>query len=1015
MTPSFLAGLNEQQLEAVTLPHRSALVLAGAGSGKTRVLTTRIAWLIQTGQVSPAALIAVTFTNKAAKEMLTRISSMLPINTRGMWVGTFHGLCNRLLRAHHREAQLPQLFQILDTQDQLALIKRLMKSLNIDEERYPPRQAQWFIAGNKEEGRRAQDVEAHDDFSRRMREFYAAYDEQCQREGVVDFAELLLRSFELISRNEALREHYRNRFRHILVDEFQDTNRLQYRWLQLLSGPESALFAVGDDDQCVARGTRITMADGSRKAVENVRKGDLVLACFGKQDFRSAEVTDVFERRSRKALVTIVTRRGRTLTSTPEHTHFAGYVLGETPQTLMADFDMDPLQPHHIPRSRNSIRRNIGITLCGDNRGRSVLHRICVMGNDARGREALRKLGLSVRPAKKRSQSWRFETSNKDFGKLVSQAQRVQRVLGGNIILRGGFHSTPLPFVRARNVRPGMVLVGEDGGLDVVKRVVPGKVRETRVFDLNVASVHNFIANGLVTHNSIYAFRGASAANMQALQRDFSIERVIKLEQNYRSHGHILDAANALIQHNRRRLGKNLWTEAGKGEPLRLYEAASDLDEAAYIIDEVKALRGEGIALDNLAVLYRSNAQSRVLEHALFNAGISYRVFGGLRFFERQEIKHALAYLRLLASDADDGALTRVINFPPRGIGARTLEQLQDLAQERRTSLWGAAKEKAAGAKDKDEGGRRKDEEKPAEARPDSSFILHPSSLKGVPAFVALIESMRAATAGLPLPEIIDHVIAASGLKQHYLAEKEGADRLENLAELVTAAAAFVAERDFQPAGEAPQIDEPDQLTAFLAHAALEAGEHQAEAGTDALQLMTAHSAKGLEFHGVFVSGLEEGLFPHENSLTEADGIEEERRLMYVALTRARRRLYLSFAQSRMLHGQTRYGIASRFLREIPVNLVRRVNAGFRIQERGSRIEDRGRSRNRLDAASQSSILNPQSTMPWRIGQSVVHPKFGAGVIVSAEGRGAEARVQVNFRDAGLKWLMLEYARLAAA
>jgi DNA helicase-2/ATP-dependent DNA helicase PcrA len=580
-----------------------------------------------------------------------------------------------------------------------------------------------------------------------------------------------------------------------------------------------------------------------------------------------------------------------------------------------------------------------------------------------------------------------------------------------------------------------MVLIGEDGGLDVVKRVVPGKVRETRVFDLNVASVHNFIANGLVTHNSIYAFRGASAANMQDLQRDFSIERVIKLEQNYRSHGHILDAANALIQHNRRRLGKNLWTDAGKGEPLRLYEAASDLDEAAYIIDEVKALRAEGVALDSLAVLYRSNAQSRVLEHALFNAGISYRVFGGLRFFERQEIKHALAYLRLLASDADDGALTRVINFPPRGIGARTLEHLQDLAQERRTSLWGAAKEKAATSAERGVRGEKPEARESARAAHHSSLITdHSTPPKGVGAFVALIESMRAATAGLPLPEVIDHVIAASGLKQHYLAEKEGADRLENLAELVTAAAAFVAERDLQPAGEAPQSDEQDQLTAFgsditsarlvsaernedealvsfLAHAALEAGEHQAEAGTDALQLMTAHSAKGLEFHGVFVSGLEEGLFPHENSLTEADGVEEERRLMYVALTRARRRLYLSFAQSRMLHGQTRYGIASRFLREIPVNLVRRVNTRvgspqFAVDSRQSGIATRG---------SANLSLTTHNSIPWRIGQSVVHPKFGAGVIVSAEGRGAEARVQVNFRDAGLKWLMLEYARLAAA
>ena len=785
MTPSFLAGLNEQQLEAVTLPHQSALVLAGAGSGKTRVLTTRIAWLIQTAQASPAGLIAVTFTNKAAKEMLTRISSMLPINTRGMWVGTFHGLCNRLLRTHHREANLPQLFQILDTQDQLALVKRLMKSLNLDEERYPPRQAQWFITDNKEEGRRAADVEVHDDFSRRMREVYAAYDEQCQREGVLDFAELLLRAFELLSRNEPLREHYRNRFQHILVDEFQDTNRLQYRWLQALAGRDSAVFAVGDDDQ------------------------------------------------------------------------------------------------------------------------------------------------------------------------------------------------------------------------------------------------------------SIYAFRGASSANMQDLRRDFAIDRVIKLEQNYRSHGHILDAANALIHHNRRRLGKNLWTDAGKGEPLRLFEADSDLDEAAFIVDEVKALHAQGVALDNLAVLYRSNAQSRVLEHALFNAGISYRVFGGLRFFERQEVKHALAYLRLVASDADDGALLRVINFPARGIGARTLEQVQDLARERGVSLWQAAKEKAEGAKGKDEGGRRKDEERPGETRPDSSFILHPSSLKGIPAFVALIESMRAATRGLPLPEVIDHVIEASGMKQHYRSEKEGADRVENLAELVTAATAFVAERDMQPAavaweenglaqpapGSDPATDAAppnaeDTLVSFLAHAALEAGEHQAEAGTDALQLMTAHSAKGLEFYGVFVSGLEEGLFPHENSLTEVDGVEEERRLMYVAITRARQRLYLSLARSRMLHGQVRYGIPSRFLHEIPESLVRRVNTGSRSRNSGFGFRDSGFGAKRsggVHSEPQSSILDAGSSTPWRIGQSVVHPKFGAGVIVGAEGRGPEARVQVNFRDGGLKWLMLEYAKLAAA
>jgi DNA helicase II / ATP-dependent DNA helicase PcrA len=727
MSPHFLAGLNEPQLEAVTLPAQSALILAGAGSGKTRVLTTRIAWLIQTGQVSPHGLLAVTFTNKAAKEMLTRISAMLPINTRGMWVGTFHGSCNRMLRAHHREAGLPALFQILDSQDQLAVVKRIMKGMNLDEERYPPRQAAWFIAANKEEGRRARDAEAYDDFSQRCVEIYGAYDQQCQREGVVDFAELLLRSYELLSRNEILREHYRNRFRHILVDEFQDTNKLQYRWLQLLAGSGNSIFAVGDDDQ------------------------------------------------------------------------------------------------------------------------------------------------------------------------------------------------------------------------------------------------------------SIYAFRGANTANMQHLQRDFHIERVIKLEQNYRSQGHILDAANALIGHNRKRLGKNLWTADGKGEPLRVFEAATDIEEAAYIVDEVKALKASGVSLGDIGVLYRSNAQSRVLEHALFNASLPYRVYGGLRFFERQEIKHALAYLRLVASADDDNAFLRIVNVPTRGVGARSIEQIQEISRERGISLWAAACANTVSGK----------------------------SGASIAGFVQLIENMRAATAGRPLPETIDHVVAASGLRQHYEKEREGADRLENLAELVNAATTFVTERAAQPLVEG--VEELDDLTAFLAHAALEAGEHQAETGADALQLMTVHSAKGLEFHAVFVSGLEEGLFPHENSLTEADGIEEERRLMYVALTRARRRLYLTYTQSRMLHGQTRFNVPSRFFQEIPAELMRKIKGSARATP-GLYGTGRGYAGS---MPAQPSLQD--SGIPWRIGQSVTHPKFGAGVIVSAEGRGADARVQVNFRGSGLKWLMLEYAKLAPA
>jgi len=740
-SPSFLAGLNEPQLEAVTLPHQSALILAGAGSGKTRVLTTRIAWLIQTGQVSPAGLLAVTFTNKAAKEMLARVSAMLPINTRGMWVGTFHGLCNRMLRAHYREAGLPQLFQILDSQDQLALIKRTTKAANVDEEKFPARQIAWYINSHKDAGKRAHEADDYDDFTRRLRELYAIYDEQCQREGVVDFAELLLRCYDLLAKNELLRDHYRGRFRHLLVDEFQDTNRLQYQWLRMLAGKENAVFAVGDDDQ------------------------------------------------------------------------------------------------------------------------------------------------------------------------------------------------------------------------------------------------------------SIYAFRGASTANMGDLQKDFAVEKVIKLEQNYRSHGHILDAANALIDHNRKRLGKNLWTAEGKGEPLRVYEATSDIDEASFIVDEVKSLHHEGLRLSEIALLYRSNAQSRVLEHALFNAGMAYRVYGGLRFFERQEIKHALAYLRVLASDEDDGALLRIINFPTRGIGNRALEQLQDAARSRGSSLWTAAVEKAKGDRGEARGGN-------AEVTYPLSPLASPA--KGVAAFVSLIASMRAACAGLPLPEIIEHVIEHSGLKAYYAKEREGADRLENLDELINAAAGFIAD----------EAQDDTSLAGFLAHAALEAGDNQAQAGADALQLMTVHSAKGLEFHSVFISGLEEGLFPHENSLSEADGKEEERRLMYVALTRARRRLYLSFAQSRMLHGQTRYNIASSFFGEIPDVLLKRINrAGTYATLAPAARESRGG----YAVTGRATVLITEEASPWRIGQNVVHPKFGAGVIVNAEGRGHDARVQVNFHRNGTKWLALEYAKLSAA
>jgi len=709
MSAHLLENLNPEQRAAVTLPHESALILAGAGSGKTRVLTTRIVWLIQTGQVSPHGILAVTFTNKAAKEMLTRISAMLPINTRGMWVGTFHGLANRLLRTHYREAGLPQSFQILDSQDQLSAIKRLMKAMNVDTEKYEPKKVQRFINGNKEAGLRARDVEAFDEYSMRLAELYEAYDTQCQREGVADFPELLLRAYELLYRNEPLRQHYQDRFRHILIDEFQDTNTLQYRWLKLFAGSHTALFAVGDDDQ------------------------------------------------------------------------------------------------------------------------------------------------------------------------------------------------------------------------------------------------------------SIYAFRGANTANMAEFEREFAHGNVIKLEQNYRSHGHILTAANTLISQNAHRLGKNLWTAEGEGEPIRIFDAYSDQDEASFVVDEVRALNREGVNLSDMALLYRSNAQSRVLEHALFSASVPYRVYGGLRFFERQEIKHALAYLRLLTNPEDDGAFLRVVNFPSRGIGARTLEQLADTAARSGASLWQAA-------------------------------CTSSGKLAG---FAKLVEDIKQVTRDLPLPEAIDHVIESSGLADYYRADKEGADRLENLNELVNAAALFSDE------------SEENTLDAFLAHAALEAGEHQAGAGHDALQLMTVHAAKGLEFHAVFITGLEEGLFPHEQSANEENGLEEERRLMYVAITRARRRLYLSHAQSRMLHGQIRYSLPSRFLDELPEQVLMHLNR-------------------RSEPSYPSSVQQPDSSYStkrqtqtgndtgYKVGQSVAHAKFGTGIIIDFEGRGADARVQVKFREAGTKWLALAYAKLSA-
>ena len=1127
--PELLAGLNPEQLRAVTLPRESALILAGAGSGKTRVLTTRIAHLILTREASPAGILAVTFTNKAAREMLTRLSAMLPINTRGMWVGTFHGLCNRLLRAHFRDAGLPQLFQILDSGDQLSMVKRLAKAQNLDEEKFAPRQLQHFINHCKESGLRANAVEAGDDFTRRMVQFYADYDAQCNREGVVDFAELLLRTFELLARNLDLLTHYQQRFKYILVDEFQDTNKLQYKWIRLLAGTNGCVFAVGDDDQCVTGDARISVPGGGTKAASAVRAGDEVLSCHGSGDFRAARVDRVYRRKARADLVEIRTASGRKLASTPEHTHFAGYLLGDTPQVhftylmfkegvgyrlgtsqvytkgqvkpmvgyrqraiqehadalwivgthasenearfdevslslryglptlpfvprkgkavnglvhdadwigrlyreldtagaakrLLTDRGLALDEPHHVPMSRDSNRRNIVVTLCGDRRGG---HRVAAMGNDAAGRKALEKAGLSVRPAKAGSRSWRFETARADYGEALALAETARQALGGRIVQKANLHGRSLPFIRASHVRVGMVMVDGAGAPDFVTAVrrIPGRGRE--VFDFDVRGTHNFVANGLVTHNSIYRFRGADVGNMNEFLRDFGVREVVKLEQNYRSQGTILEAANAVISRNRARLGKNLWTAEGKGEPLRVFAAANDEEEARFVVDEVKQQHREGIALADMALLYRSNAQSRILEHALFRAGLAYKVYGGLRFFERQEVKHALAYLRLAANPDDDTAFSRVVNFPPRGIGATSVERLMDAAQNGFGSLAKAAKANAVPGR----GGA------------------------AIAQFMVLVERLRAASEHLTLPELIDEALEASKLKDHYAAERDGQDRVENLNELVNAAALFHEEFEtgVEPAGESqPDVaavqgtHQQQVLAAFLSHASLEAGEHEAAAGQDALQLMTVHAAKGLEFDAVFLSGLEEGLFPHDNSLNEDGGIEEERRLMYVALTRARKRLYLSYAGSRMLHGQPRYGIVSRFVEEIPAELCKWIvlpdrqplaspsRGGWEQPSFFGGGAPRGGNReggwgsgggrapqadpNRYSPAPRASFETKRpDEHPFAVGQNVVHAKFGEGTVINFEGRGLDARVQVKFRTEGTKWLALQYAKLTPA
>ena len=717
-----LDELNDKQREAVAAPLSNALILAGAGSGKTRVLVHRIAWLMEVENIAPFSILAVTFTNKAAKEMRGRIESLMGRGLNNMWIGTFHGLAHRLLRAHHAEANLPENFQILDSDDQYRLIKRILKAMNLDEKHWVPRQIQWYINGNKDEGLRPQHIETHNDQTQqKMREIYAAYQDACDRSGLVDFAELLLRAHELWAKNPEVLANYQRRFRAVLVDEFQDTNNIQYAWLRMLcSGNQNNIMIVGDDDQ------------------------------------------------------------------------------------------------------------------------------------------------------------------------------------------------------------------------------------------------------------SIYGWRGANVDNIQHFLKDFNNPTTIRLEQNYRSTGTILKAANTVIDNNTGRLGKELWTDGNDGELISVYAGFNELDEARFIVSKIKDWLNQGNALKDTAILYRNNAQSRVLEEALLHQGTPYRIYGGLRFFERQEIKDALGYLRMMNHPHDDAAFERVVNTPTRGMGEKTLSQVREAARTHNCSMWQA-----------------------------SQLLINENALKGralnaLQSFVLLVTELEQATVDEPLEKHADVAIRQSGLYAMYQAERgeKAQARLENLEELVTACKQFTVP---------DEAEEMTPLSAFLAHASLEAGETQAGTDQDAVQMMTIHTAKGLEFPMVFMAGVEEGMFPSQMTNDEPGRMEEERRLCYVGMTRAMEKLYITYAESRRLYGQDKYHTASRFIREIPANCVEEV----RLKSTISRP-----IHNRFSQATSHASFEETG---FQLGQKVVHRKFGEGIVLNYEGSGEHARVQVTFAEFGTKWLVLAYAKLEKA
>jgi superfamily I DNA/RNA helicase len=932
---TLLEGLNEPQREAVLHGEGPLLILAGAGSGKTRVLTHRIAHLVGSGQARPGEILAITFTNKAAQEMRERVEQLVGNRARAMWVMTFHSACARILRAEAKKLGYTRGFTIYDEQDSLRLVKACIDELDVDPKRFAPRgiRRQVSDAKNALLDAEAYRLKVSSYFEQTAADVYDLYEKRIHAANAMDFDDLLFRAVNLFELYEDVRDRYRRSFRHVLVDEYQDTNRAQYRWLQLLTEEHRNLCVVGDDDQCLVGGTQVTMADGATKAIEEIEAGDLVLSSYGSGDFRPAKVVRTHRSMASEGVV-ITTESGRRLVSTPEHVHFAGHPdrVGH-PGPAYRDRDDSP---------RAGGPPEVTITLCAARRGGRALHTV---GIEAEAPAA-------------------FE----DYGQALAVAERIASA--GRVTVRqvAKLASASLPSVPAGSVRPGMVMFSESGSYELVETVERVEMR-VPVYDLDVEGTHNFVAAGLLTHNSIYRFRGADIENILGFERDFPDAQVVKLEQNYRSTQTILNASNGVIGNNRQRKDKFLWSELGEGDPVHVRELEDEHAEARFVVSEIERLVEQGASRDEIAVFYRTNAQSRVLEDMLVRYGVGYQVIGGTRFYERAEIKDALAYLTLLVNPADTVAFGRAVNSPRRGIGATSQGRLVGYANTIGEPIWEVA------------------------AEPESVPGLAAAATKAIGRFMSVMERLRERVeAGASVGDVLAETLEESGYTEALQAERtiEAQGRLENLEELVGVA------REYDATAEDGSVEE------FLQQLALFSEQDNLRDDEGIVTLMTLHNAKGLEFGIVFMIGLEDGVFPHMRSI-EAGDLEEERRLAYVGITRAKRELYLTHARTRLLFGGRDWNLRSRFIDEIPVEFTDR-DEDAPTGPAAAATWGGGAS------APEPGGGGGGSRASFSLGDDVVHAQFGDGVVVGIEPGGL---VVVRFAgDRSERKLMADYAPL---